>query len=72
MTDNGPCSILDCPRPPVHSARFRNQHGHVHYCDPCAAMAREWYDVVEIVPFPCPWTCCNPADTWIDFPPELT
>ncbi|MEW2635967.1 hypothetical protein AB0903_31095 [Streptomyces sp. NPDC048389] len=65
------CSWESCPRPAVVAMRFHRQYGHVHECAQHAAVLREWTDVAESVPLPCPWDHGN-GDTWIDFPPELS
>jgi|GEM_PF-4460501 len=65
-----PCSVEGCPRPAVVALTFHGQYGHIHDCAPCAAEAREWYDVAASAPLPCPYSHGD-GTTWIDFPPDL-
>jgi hypothetical protein len=65
-----PCSTQDCPGSAVVAIAFHGQYGHVHHCAPCAAEAREWYDVATSAPLPCPYTHGD-GSTWIDVPPDL-
>ncbi|WP_035796402.1 hypothetical protein [Kitasatospora mediocidica] len=65
-----PCSWEDCPKPAVAAARFHDQVGHVHDCSQHIAWLREWSDVAEIVPLPCPFA--HGDVTWVDQPKELT
>lgn len=62
------CSVADCPQPPGIAMRFRSQYGHVHYCPAHGAEVREWYDVIESNPLPCPYHHGD-GSTWIDYPP---
>jgi hypothetical protein len=66
-----PCSRTGCPKPAVAAARFHNQAGHVHDCSQHIAELREWTDVAEVVPLPCPFSHGD-GTTWIDDPKELT
>lgn len=65
------CSADGCPRPAVVAMRFHGQYGHVHECAQHAAELREWNDVAESHPLPCPWDHGN-GETWISYPPELS
>lgn len=65
----GECSVPGCPLPVTTAMRFRDQGGHVHYCDPHAAVAREWFDIRASVGTPCPWGPHRMK--WTDNPPEL-
>lgn len=64
-----PCSWDACQRPATHAIRFHGQAGHVHDCSPHTAELREWADVAEVMPLPCPWTH---GATWTDQPKDLT
>lgn len=65
-----PCSADGCPNRAVYAVRFHDQRGHVHDCNPCTALLREWGDVAEVVLLPCPWV--HDGTTWTDQPRELT
>lgn len=65
-----PCSWEDCPRRAVVAMRFRNQPGHVHECHAHAAELREWCDVTESAPLPCPFPHGD-GTTWTDDPTPL-
>jgi hypothetical protein len=51
------CSWGDCEREATTALMFAGQAGHVHDCGPHTAIVREWSDVVESAPMPCPWAC---------------
>jgi len=51
------CDVQGCTRPAVTVLRFRGMVGHVHVCARCEATDREWADVNESYPLPCPWRC---------------
>lgn len=65
-----PCSWEDCPKRAVIAMRFRNQPGHVHECHAHAAELREWCDVIETAPLPCPFDHGD-GITWTDDPTPL-
>lgn len=65
-----PCDANSCTLPAVSAIRFRDQAGHVHDCSPHTAELREWCDVIEVVPLPCPFP--HGAEAWTDTPRELT
>ena len=65
-----PCSWEDCPKQAVAAARFHNQRGHVHDCAQHIAWLREWSDVAEVVPLPCPFPHGD-VTPWVDQPREL-
>ncbi|MFD8088631.1 hypothetical protein [Streptomyces malaysiensis] len=63
------CGWEDCQTQATTALRFRDQPGHVHNCDPHAALHREWCDVIESVPLPnCPF---SHGATWTDYPRDL-
>ena len=63
------CGWEDCAEKATTALRFRAQPGHVHNCDPHAAINREWSDVIESAPMPnCPFTH---GGMWIDTPRDL-
>lgn len=64
-----PCDAHGCTRQAVVALRFHDQPGHVHDCAPCAHDLREFCDVVESHPLPCPWA--HNGTTWTDQPREL-
>ncbi len=66
-----PCCNHGCRRRAVYAIRFRGQAGHVHDCSPCTAELREWNDVAEVMPLPCPFPH-GTGETWTDAPRELT
>lgn len=68
--DPWPCCHDGCTNPAAYAIRFHNQAGHVHDCSPCTAELREWTDVAEVVPLPCPFPHGN-GETWTDTPREL-
>lgn len=51
------CSVTGCDADAVTALRFRDQPGHVHVCRADEAINREWAEVVESAPMPCPWLC---------------
>jgi hypothetical protein len=65
-----PCCWDGCPRTATHAIRFHNQNGHVHDCDRHTAHLREWSDVAEVVPLPCPFDH-GTGNMWIDAPRDL-
>jgi hypothetical protein len=62
------CDSEGCTNLASTAIRFHGQAGHVHDCDHHAAVLREWCDVAEAVPMPCPWLH---GDTWTDQPRDL-
>lgn len=57
-----PCCSGSCREPAVEALQFRGQPGHVHDCGRCAAITREFCDVVasaEIVDGHCPAPYCT-------------
>jgi hypothetical protein len=63
------CGWGDCTERATTALRFRAQPGHVHNCDPHAAINREWSDVIESAPLPdCPFPH---GGMWIDLPADL-
>lgn len=63
------CGWGDCQKRATTALRFRGQPGHVHNCDPHAAINREWSDVIESAPMPnCPFPH---GGMWIDTPADL-
>lgn len=68
--DGWPCCAHGCTRRAAYAIRFHNQAGHVHDCSPCTAQLREWNDVAEVVPLPCPFPHGD-GSTWTDQPREL-
>jgi len=74
LTDDGPgwpCSDHGCTQRAMVAMAFRNQPGHVHECAQHEAELREWCDVTEVAPLPCPFSHGN-GETWTDEPRELT
>jgi hypothetical protein len=66
-----PCSSEGCGEAATAAIRFHGQTGHVHDCSAHLAILREWADIAEVVPLPCPWPC-SPLPTRVDAPRELT
>lgn len=64
------CDREACNRTAVVAMRFTGQPGHVHVCPPCEAIDREWCDVAEVRPLPCPYP--HDGTTWVAKPRELT
>lgn len=68
-SDSWPCSADGCPRPARYAITFHGQPGHVHDCDPCTAVVREWCDVATVVALPCPHP--HGSAGWTDQPRPL-
>ena len=53
------CGAGDCTAPAVEVLAFRDLVGHVHNCARCAAVNREFCDVVRSAALVdvCPWPC---------------
>lgn len=51
------CGAEGCDALATVALRFRDQIGHVHVCPADEALDREWCDVIESHPMPCPWLC---------------
>ncbi len=62
------CDWEGCQRMAVAAIRFRDQPGHTHDCGPHLAQLREWCDITETAPMPCPWPHGN---KWTDDPAPL-
>lgn len=63
------CGWEDCQDPATTALTFRGQPGHVHNCDPHAAINREWSDVTWSAPTPCP--LLDHGTTWTAVPRDL-
>jgi hypothetical protein len=64
-----PCSREGCTAAAVAAVRFHRQAGHVHECAADLAYLREWCDIAEVAPLPCPWV--HTETQWIDYPRDL-
>jgi len=69
MAQRIPCDSHGCTAAATTAMRFHNQVGHIHDCSYHAADLREWCDVAESAPLPCPWPH---GDDWVDTPRDLT
>ena len=64
-----PCDCHGCTAAATTAIRFHNQAGHVHDCSYHTAGLREWSDVAESAPLPCPWP--HDGTDWVDKPRDL-
>ena len=65
-----PCDWRDCPTPAANAITFTGVAGHVHDCERHTAVLREWTDIYEVIPLPCPWADFHNI-SWTDTPREL-
>ncbi|ONI48654.1 MULTISPECIES: hypothetical protein [unclassified Streptomyces] len=64
------CGWEDCQETATTALTFRGQPGHVHNCNPHAAINREWSDVTSSAPMP-PCTYPHDGTTYVAMPADL-